>query len=222
MAARHGVPRSSARGDGSRSGGARASRSRDHARPRTRDVRTARNRPVLDDGAEDLDAPDFSNERVTETGEHDDLDVLAAPDPLRRSSGRDVSRRLSRRWAHLDTKRAVGLALVLSIVALTLAMPLRTYFSQRSEFEQLRTSNQQLAQQVDDYQQKVNEQNDPAYIEAKARERLQFVKPGETPLVMMYPDDDARKAAARKAEERAGNPWYGNLWDSIANPPDVG
>ncbi len=119
----------------------------------------------------------------------------------------------------MDTKRAVVLALVLSVVALTLAMPLRTYFSQRSEFDQLRSSNQQLARQVADYQQKVNEQNDPAYIEAKARERLQFVKPGETPLVMMFPDDDARKAAQKQAEERASNPWYGNLWDSIANPP---
>lgn len=50
---------------------------------------------------------------------------------------------------------------VVCVVALTLAMPLRTYFSQRSEFRQLTASNEQLRREVADYQQKVNEQNDP-------------------------------------------------------------
>ncbi|MEE4022280.1 septum formation initiator family protein [Gordonia sp. PKS22-38] len=121
----------------------------------------------------------------------------------------------------LDAKRAIVLALVISVVALTLAMPVRTYFSQRAEFDQLRASNDQLRTEVSDYQQKVNEQGDPAYIEAMARERLQFVRPGEKALVMMFPGDDARVAAEKKAAERARNPWYGNLWESVATPPAI-
>ncbi|OUC78963.1 septum formation initiator family protein [Gordonia lacunae] len=108
---------------------------------------------------------------------------------------------------------------VVCVVALTLAMPLRTYFSQRSEFRQLTASNEQLRREVADYQQKVNEQNDPAYIEAQARTRLQFVKPGEIPLVMLFPADEARREAAERAEERARAPWYGNLWDTLSTPP---
>lgn len=110
---------------------------------------------------------------------------------------------------------------VVCVVALTLAMPLRTYFSQRSEFRQLTASNEQLQREVADYQQKVNEQNDPAYIEAQARTRLQFVKPGEIPLVMLFPADEARREAAERAEERARAPWYGNLWDTLSTPPGV-
>nr|WP_064569251.1 septum formation initiator family protein [Gordonia sp. LAM0048] len=110
---------------------------------------------------------------------------------------------------------------VVCVVALTLAMPLRTYFSQRSEFRQLTASNEQLRREVADYQQKVNEQNDPAYIEAQARTRLQFVKPGEIPLVMLFPADEARREAAERAEERARAPWYGNLWDTLSTPPGV-
>ncbi|WP_442903731.1 FtsB family cell division protein [Gordonia sp. Z-3] len=171
---------------------------------------------------------------VTETGEHEVHDgvgdmveqpvVRRAPRVSNRS--RATRRRIDRaawvaRWEGLDAKRAIVLALVVSVVALTLAMPVRTYFSQRAEFEQLRASNDQLRSEVSDYQQKVNEQSDPAYIEAEARERLQFVRPGEKALVMMFPGDDARIAAEKQAEERARSPWYGNLWESVSTPPTI-
>ncbi|MGC4962366.1 FtsB family cell division protein [Gordonia sp. DT101] len=147
---------------------------------------------------------------------------LARRSPTHRTRRRSFDRAsLTARWEGLDAKRAIILALVISVVALTLAMPVRTYFSQRAEFDQLRAGNDSLRSQVTDYQQKVNEQGDPAYIEAKARERLQFVRPGEKALVMMYPGDDARIAAQKKAEERARNPWYGNLWESVATPPNA-
>ncbi|MBD0020524.1 hypothetical protein GII33_06340 [Gordonia pseudamarae] len=104
-------------------------------------------------------------------------------------------------------------------VALTLAAPLRNSMSNRSEFAQLSASNSDLRKQIAYYEQKINEQNDPAYIEAQARERLHFVYPGEKAVVMMYPGDDARKAAERQAAQHANNPWYSNLWDAVATPP---
>lgn len=169
--------------------------------------------------ADDLDPTDLVDTDVDDTG------VDEKPAPRRVRTPRATTRRridgaaLAARWEGLDAKRAIVLALVVSVVALTLAMPVRTYFSQRGEFEQLRASNDRLQTEVTDYQQKVNEQGDPAYIEAKARERLQFVRPGEKALVMMYPGDDARMAAQKKAQERARNPWYGNLWESVSTPP---
>ncbi|MGV9710692.1 FtsB family cell division protein [Gordonia sp. NPDC003424] len=163
---------------------------------------------------------------MTETGEQeihlDDDDSSVETGTRTRlfaTDGRMRTPRLAARWERLDAKRAIVLALVVSVVALTLAMPVRTYFSQRTEFEQLSAGNTRLRGEVTDYQQKVNEQGDPAYIEAKARERLQFVRPGEKAVVMMYPGDDARIAAQKRAEERARSPWFSNLWDAVSTPP---
>lgn len=125
---------------------------------------------------------------------------------------------LSSRWESINPKRAVVLVAVLSLLALTLAVPMRTYFSQQTEFDELRSSNVQLQQEVRDYEEKVAEQNDPAYIEAQARERLQFVMPGEKALLMQYPVPPGKSEEERKAEKQAGNPWYTNLWDSVSVP----
>lgn len=118
----------------------------------------------------------------------------------------------------VNPRHAVIMAVVLAIVVLTLAMPMRTYFAQQSEFDQLRQSNAQLRSEVAEYQQKVNEQGDPAYTEAKARARLQYARPGETVLVLTFPGQAQRQAEEDRAAAKARNPWYGNLWDSVATP----
>ncbi|GAB20403.1 hypothetical protein GOEFS_115_00430 [Gordonia effusa NBRC 100432] len=122
------------------------------------------------------------------------------------------------RMRGVNPRHAVIMAVVLAFVVLTLAMPMRTYFSQQAEFDQLRDSNAQLHREVADYQQKVNEQGDPAYTEAKARARLQYARPGETVLVLTFPGQEQRKAEEERAAAKARNPWYGNLWDSVATP----
>ena len=200
--------------------------SRGDSRSRERARQTRRRRPT----ASQADASDSvieSGEHVLDVDSADDRDVRETPKRVRRLSNarrtpdRSRSAALVSRVRHVDAKRAVVLALVISIVALTLAMPMRTYFAQRSELRQLTASNVEKERELADYRQKVNEQEDPAYIEAKARSELLFVKPGETPLVMMYPGDDQRRAAAEEAEKRARAPWYGRLWDSVATPPGV-
>lgn len=120
----------------------------------------------------------------------------------------------------MDAKRTVILALVLGVVVLALAPSLRNYYAGRSEYNQVVASNEDLRRQHAYYQQKVNEQGDPAYVEAQARARLLMVRPGETPLVMMYPGDAETQAAEQAAEQHARNPWYSNLWESVATPPD--
>ncbi|NMO03983.1 septum formation initiator family protein [Gordonia sp. TBRC 11910] len=154
-----------------------------------------------------------------------DSDSEAAPTRARSTRGArtNVSRpglaqSALHRMRGVNPRHAVIMAIVLAFVILTLAMPLRTYFSQQSEFDQLRDSNAQLRREVAEYQQKVNEQGDPAYTEAKARARLQYARPGETVLILTFPGQAERKAEEDRAAAKARNPWYGNLWDSVATP----
>lgn len=127
---------------------------------------------------------------------------------------------LVERLATVNGKRALALAVVLVLLALTLSMPVRTYLSQRGEYNRLQAQNAQLADEVERYERKITQQNDPAYIEAQARERLQYVMPGEKPMVMSFPERDRQQAEERKAAQFAANPWYSNLWDAVSTPPE--
>lgn len=124
------------------------------------------------------------------------------------------------RFGRVDPKRAAVIALVVVFLALTLAVPVRTYLSQRSEFNELQQENAELQRQVADYEHKVVEQNDPAYIEAKARERLQMVKRGERQVIVIAPNKEQQEAAERAEREREANPWYQNIWDAVSTPPE--
>lgn len=125
------------------------------------------------------------------------------------------------RLASVNSRRAIGLLAVLVLLALTLAVPMRTYLAQRAEFQRLQAENVQLAQDIDRYQREVTLQNDPAWIEAQARQRLQYAMPGERPLVLAFPSREKQQAEDKKAREYAANPWYQNLWDSVSTPPEA-
>ncbi|WOC11450.1 Cell division protein FtsL [Gordonia sp. MP11Mi] len=112
------------------------------------------------------------------------------------------------------------ITLVVVFLALTLAVPVRTYLSQRSEFNELQQANTQLQKEVAEYERKAVEQNDPAYIEAKARERLQMVKRGERQVILIAPNKEQQEAAERAEREREANPWYQNMWDAVSTPPE--
>lgn len=115
----------------------------------------------------------------------------------------------------ISPRRAIVLAVVATVVVLTLAVPLRTFFDQKSELENLRNSNASLQIEVNQYRKKVVLQNDPAYIEAQARERLQFVMPGEKPLIVQRPGDGARQSTGDD-NSKTKRLWYGKLWDAIS------
>ncbi|MFZ2512056.1 MAG: septum formation initiator family protein [Gordonia sp. (in: high G+C Gram-positive bacteria)] len=127
---------------------------------------------------------------------------------------------LIQRLGAVNAKRAAISMLVFVMLALTLAVPMRTYLTQRAEFDRLEADNASLTQDVGNYQRRVTELNDPAYVERQARERLQYVMPGEKPVVLTYPAREQQASDQQKAREYAANPWYSNLWDALSTPPE--
>ena len=122
----------------------------------------------------------------------------------------------------LSTGRAVILGVVVCALALTLAMPLRTYFSQRSELDAVLADRQALQNQVDDLQKQKSQLNEPSRIAADARERLRFVMPGETPYQVQLPGDYGKTPEQLVTENAPSGPWYTDLWNSAVQPQGSG
>jgi hypothetical protein len=114
------------------------------------------------------------------------------------------------------------LAAVVCVLTLTIAGPVRTYFAQRTEMNQLVASEAALRAQIADLEQRKAKLGDPAYIAAQARERLGFVKPGDIPFQVQLPAAAAPTQPGSQSAKPANNdPWYTSLWHTIADAPHL-
>lgn len=118
----------------------------------------------------------------------------------------------------LSTGRAVLLAAVLCGLALTLAVPLRTYFTQRADAHTLAEQKHELESEVASLRDRRAQQQDPQYIKAEARDRLRLVMPGETPYIVQVPGMEQAAIPAQTPKPRAPDSWYTELWRSISSP----
>jgi hypothetical protein len=99
------------------------------------------------------------------------------------------------------------------------ALPLREFLSQRGDIRRLEQSEAAARHRVAALEEQRARLSDPAYVAALARDRLHFVRPGETAYVVIAPTAPA--AAPKDAKRAAGaavgtnGPWYSQLWGSV-------
>ena len=126
------------------------------------------------------------------------------------------------------TGRAAILVLVLAVLTVSYASSLRAYLQQRQHIGDL---NAQIAQTGDDIQQLEREKrrwDDDAYVATQARQRLNYVFPGEESYIVL--DDDGEPI---DSTERLSDPgstgssedptaWWTTAWGSVeaaGHPP---
>jgi cell division protein FtsB len=143
-------------------------------------------------------------------------------EPIKRSITESIEQRADQRLG-FTARRAAVLAAVICVLTLTIAGPVRTYFAQRTEMEQLTASEAALRRQIADLEQQKGKLGDPAYIAAQARERLGFVKPGDIPFQVQLPAATAApgQPGAETARPVNNDPWYTSLWHTIADAPHL-
>jgi cell division protein FtsB len=121
------------------------------------------------------------------------------------------------------------LALVLVVLLVSYAYPLRSWYDQRAERNDLQREASELRQSVADLEAELELWDDPAYVAAQARDRLGFVLPDEDGFVVVPPDDSADAETDDGVEDVAepeqgtlpGVPgsadmaWYERLWGSV-------
>jgi cell division protein FtsB len=123
------------------------------------------------------------------------------------------------------TGRAATLSLVLIVLLLAYAYPMRLYLSQQAQIAALESSQNAQRARIQEKQTQIAKWNDKDYIIAMAHKRLQMVLPGDRVYVVV-PAPGATGPAADPHAGQATNtgPWYGKLWSSVqaADKPGAG
>ena len=104
--------------------------------------------------------------------------------------------------------------MVLAALAIALAGPLRQWLGQRAQIASLRDNVATSQRELKTLQQQQKLWADPSYVAAQARQRLQYVKPGEVPYITLAPTPSALASDAAAAAQ-ANQPWYAQLWSSV-------
>lgn len=115
------------------------------------------------------------------------------------------------------TGRALILAVVAATLLLSLAVPVRAWFSQRSEIAGLRADVDAARDRVAALEVQKQRWDDPAFVAAEARRRLHFVLPGEVGFVTLGAQGTTDSAVAGGDPQA---PWYSSLWGALQAADD--
>ena len=109
------------------------------------------------------------------------------------------------------------LALVVCLLAISLAYPLREYLTQRGDIRDYRAQVSEQEKQVAQLAQQKKRWTSDAYVEAQARERLHYVMPGETAYIVLGGDEEANSDGVIEMTSNPGvrSPWFTDLWRSV-------
>ena len=116
------------------------------------------------------------------------------------------------------SNRSFALLAVIFFLTLTLAPPVKHYFTQRAQISalnaQLNTDNKALEKA----RQELLLWQDPEYVKSQARERLHFVLPGERHYIVTEGSTTATTNTTTKVANSLtdGQPWYVRLIASIS------
>ncbi len=116
------------------------------------------------------------------------------------------------------SNRVLALSAIFFVLALTIAPPVKHYFTQRA---QIRALKAQLSADNTALQQAREELllwQDPEYVKSQARERLHFVLPGERQYIVTEGETDLTQEGTTKIASSLadGQPWYSRLIASIS------
>ena len=122
------------------------------------------------------------------------------------------------------TVRTLVLSVVVLLAVVLLLPTLRAYVNQTGELRELRGDLEQAQAEHDELEAELARWDDPAYVVREARDRLNFVMPGERPWRVLDPEtvvDDTDPQTGRTITDgpvrgyEAGTPWYEAIWASV-------
>lgn len=119
------------------------------------------------------------------------------------------------------TVRGLVLFVVVLMAFIVLAPTLRAYVTQQEQHRDLAARIVATEERNTVLQGEIDKWDDPAFVQARARERLGFVMPGETPYRVVdpqtvtgeeVPDEHGEDGPVDVPQE---GPWYLTVWESV-------
>ena len=128
------------------------------------------------------------------------------------SSSRRPSSRRTRGKA-----RPLALIAIIFIFTLTLAPPIKNYFTQRAQISALKSQVATDRTALEQARAELSTWQDPNYVKSQARERLHFVMPGERQYIVTGSEiTQAEPQTTQVAKQLPeGAPWYTKLVASV-------
>ncbi|QLL24224.1 septum formation initiator family protein [Actinobacteria bacterium IMCC26103] len=128
------------------------------------------------------------------------------------SSNRRSSSRRTR-----GNARPLALIAIIFIFTLTLAPPIKNYFTQRAQISALKSQVATDRTALEKARAELSTWQDPNYVKSQARERLHFVMPGERQYIVTGSEiTQAEPQTTQVAKQLPeGAPWYTKLIASV-------
>jgi cell division protein FtsB len=129
-----------------------------------------------------------------------------------------MARRQLRFTRRRTSNRVLALSAIFFILALTIAPPVKHYFTQRAQISALKSQLSADNAALQKARQELLLWQDPDYIKSQARERLHFVLPGERQYIVTDDSNsDSNNTPTKIASALTdGQPWYSRLIASIS------
>ena len=129
-----------------------------------------------------------------------------------------MARRQLRFRRRRTSNRVLALSAIFFILALTIAPPVKHYFTQRAQISALKAELSADNTALQKAREELLLWQDPEYIKSQARERLHFVLPGERQYIVTNGENNQQQNGTTKIASSLadGQPWYARLIASIS------
>ena len=129
-----------------------------------------------------------------------------------------MARRQLRFGRRRTSNRVLALSAIFFILALTIAPPVKHYFTQRAQISALKSQLSADNTALQKAREELTLWQDPEYVKSQARERLHFVMPGERQYIVTDGENNQQQNGTTKIASSLadGQPWYARLIASIS------
>ncbi|KGA16627.1 hypothetical protein GM50_14030 [freshwater metagenome] len=113
--------------------------------------------------------------------------------------------------------RVLTLATILFLMALTIAPPIKNYFTQRAQISALKSQVESNNAALEQARKDLLMWRDPEFIKSQARERLHFILPGERQYIVTDSEGQYTQESGTTVANKIpdGQPWYARMIASI-------